>query len=333
MSHFAVAIITKGKPTDEMISKALAPYQENNMDDYPREYLEFNSLSKKYKEEYENETISKVKLPNGELVGTYNNCLYREISEKEYNDLKQKETKGLRSEGGWNQTRKYYIRDLERIRAEEVDVPIKQLYKSLSEYLVDWYDAKFDEEMQDYGYWENPNAKWDWYQIGGRYAGHIKVNFVNSDVDYGYPSLFHTKNPYESKENNIKYVDCARIKDIIIYDDDKYKKAIRFWELYIEGQEPQTKEDMELIKYEFYTKEYYLDKYKTKEKYAKLRSQFSTWAVITKDGQWHEAGTMGWFCISSATNDEELEFEENYKKFVFDNADEDDYLTLVDCHI
>lgn len=53
MSHFTVAVITDGKPTYEKISKALAPYQENNMGDCPKEYLTFHSLSKKYKEEYE----------------------------------------------------------------------------------------------------------------------------------------------------------------------------------------------------------------------------------------------------------------------------------------
>ena len=36
MSHYTVAIITKGKPTGEMIDKLMAPYQENNVGDCPK---------------------------------------------------------------------------------------------------------------------------------------------------------------------------------------------------------------------------------------------------------------------------------------------------------
>lgn len=48
------------------------------------------------------------------------------------------------------------------------------------------YDLAFDEYMRNngykkneetgaYGYWENPNAKWDWYQLGGRWTGMFKL--------------------------------------------------------------------------------------------------------------------------------------------------------------
>ncbi len=52
MSHYTVAIITKGKPTGEMIDKLMAPYQENNVGDCPKEYLKFNGGYKWVKVEY-----------------------------------------------------------------------------------------------------------------------------------------------------------------------------------------------------------------------------------------------------------------------------------------
>ena len=334
MSHFTVAVITKGKPAIEEIELALAPYQENNMGDCPREYMKFHSYSEEYKDEYENGTTERAKMPSGRLVYTWSSELNREISKEEYEKLKAENVKGLGMTRGFNEPERYYIRDLEYVGAEIVTIPYKKLYKTFNEYLEEEQNAKFDEEMQDYGYWENPNAKWDWYQIGGRYAGRIRTNANNEDVGYGEKSLFYgSKNPYESENENIKCVDSARVKDIIVNDPNEYKRKLRFWELYVEGQEPQNEEEKDMIKWVFYKKEYFINKYGTKERYAELESTFTTWAVITKDGQWHEAGTMGWFACSSATIDEEVAFQENYKKFVFDNAEEDDYMTLVDCHI
>ena len=36
-------------------------------------------------------------------------------------------------------------------------------------------DADIDDETGKRGYWENPNAKWDWYRIGGRASGLLKL--------------------------------------------------------------------------------------------------------------------------------------------------------------
>ena len=310
MSHFTVAIITKGKPTREEIDKVLAPYQENNMGDCPREYMEWNSVTKEYKEEYENDTVEKVRMPDGRLLNTWDD-----------------EFRVAGSIGIGSNTHKVP----EDLPVEEI--PYKELYSTFDEYMSDWCGYEFDEEMQDYGYWENPNAKWDWYQIGGRWAGMLETSIENKDVGIGEKSWYWgDKNPYEIK-GNIQQVDAARVKDIITNNPEKYQKKIRFWELYIEKQRPQNDEEKDMIEREMYNEQYYINKYGTKERYAELESTFYTWAVITKDGEWHEPGTMGWFACSSASADEEVAFIENYKKVVFDNAEDDDYMTIVDCHI
>ena len=84
MSHFSVAIITEGKPTEGRIAKALAPYQENNEGDCPKEYVEFYSTTQERKEEYETSTIHRVKLANGTLVSPYDSILYDEVTKEEY---------------------------------------------------------------------------------------------------------------------------------------------------------------------------------------------------------------------------------------------------------
>ncbi len=77
----------------------------------------------------------------------------------------------------------------------------------------------------------NPNSKWDWYSIGGRFSDIVPL-----------------------KEGG--YANEASMCDVDIDHRDKkeYKNAIRFWQLYVEGQEPVTEEDKELLKFVWYKK-------------------------------------------------------------------------------
>lgn len=268
MSHFTVSVITEGMPTKEKIKKALAPFQENNMGDCPKEYMEFNSVTQECKNEYAN-----------------------------------------------------------------VNEATKIKYPTLKEYIEEYCGYTYDAEKKDFGYWKNPNAKWDWYQVGGRWAGKLTVAYDCINCDVGEKSWgFGNEDPYAAI-GRYKKVDVARIKDLIFLDcHAKYIEAKRFWELKIEGQEPRNDKDRELLK-DFYRPEYYINTYKDKETYAECERTFHTYAVIDKDGHWSAKGEMGWFGCSCSEENQEVDFIKNYKKNVFDNAGDDDYITIVDCHI
>lgn len=322
MSHFTVAVITKGKPTGEMIEKALAPYQENNMGDCPKQYLVFNSTREKNVRYYNEWTRTMYRDKYG--------ILYRydeKVFEKPINAYEREKYNNWHSRGN-----DYFIYDYTGY--EKVEIPFNVIWKTVDEFLKEYCADEWDEEVHDYGYWENPNAKWDWYQIGGRYAGCIKVN-KKTAVDYGFGEKswgWGNENPY-TEDGDIISVDSARVKDIIQRETYNVERLKRRWELVVEGQQPKNEEEEKTVRFEMYKPEYYLDTYGTKEKYIDVEGQFTTYAVLTKDGKWHESGKMGWFAISSATADEQLKFKEGYKQFVFDNAEDDDYMTLVDCHI
>jgi hypothetical protein len=56
------------------------------------------------------------------------------------------------------------------------EIPFKSKYPSFEDYMEEYCGYKErDPEMNRYGRWENPNAKWDWYEIGGRWAGHFLI--------------------------------------------------------------------------------------------------------------------------------------------------------------
>lgn len=61
--------------------------------------------------------------------------------------------------------------------------------------------------------------------------------------------------------------------------------------------------------------------------------KFSTYAILTPDGEWHEPGPMGWWGIPNATNDEIVDFKDNYYEKFIKSANPDWNLTIVDCHI
>lgn len=165
----------------------------------------------------------------------------------------------------------------------------------------------FDEFSDDYcGYGNdeegnalstyNPNSKWDWYVIGGRWDGLIKTR--------------------ESQE-----VNHAKIKDIV------FKKEFDELEL----QSTKKKYNKLITDGEFYKPEYYQRRFPTLESYLESFN-FSTYAVLDKDGKWLESGKMGWFGISSATPEEQIGFAESYMDII-NSQDEDDWLVIVDCHI
>lgn len=332
MSHFTVAVITKGMPYGDAIEKALAPYQENNMGDCPKEFLEFHSMSAEYKDEYETGTTKRVRTKDGNLLHPWDSSLFVEVTEEEYEKAK---AEGRRTSFTSIPHKKWSAQvRFESIGAELVNLPWKEVYATFEEYLESWHDATKDEEVDDYGYWENPNAKWDWWQIGGRWAGRLTVPIECENCMIGEKSWgWGNENPY-TETALYRKVDTARIKDLVFVDFDKeYEKAKRFWELHVEGQIPQTEEETEMIKWAFFKPSYYENKYDNKETYAECEATFHTYAVIGKDGKWIAKGEMGWWGVSMSDKNEEVEYIRKYKENVFDNADEDDYITIVDCHI
>ena len=181
----------------------------------------------------------------------------------------------------------------------------------------------------------NPDSKWDWYEIGGRYAGQI---VVKDGVEIEVPN-FSWGWREEDKEKVISEgykTDSAYVKDIdfakMHRTEEDYKNALRYWELIVEGAKPKNKKEEEQVKWNWYKPEYYTERYKDKETYAKCNSSFSMWAVV-KDGVWYEKGQMGWWAMSDETHDEAVDWEMNFHDRFIKDLPEDTLITVVDCHI
>lgn len=215
----------------------------------------------------------------------------REYYQARYEDCLKKEAEIMEDD-------KDYLPNLKRITQMTDD----ELYNFERER----YDSEcFDKEGNLISTY-NPKSKYDWYEIGGRWHNLLELK-------------------EKDKNGNSIKVNQAKIKDVNFESNlEAYNDAIAFWENYVEGKDPAS------VGFVLYQPEYYLNKYKTKESFAKSSSTFTTFAVITPDGEWHEEGEMMMFGISINEDDE---WNANYKERFLDCSDEDFMITIIDCHI
>lgn len=159
---------------------------------------------------------------------------------------------------------------------------------------IGWYEA---ESLTPEGglYSErNPQSKWDWYQIGGRWAGywyvHEKAEATEEMTEAAWANRAFPLGPTDQEYVNERtsrpgrWVDVARKYDIDFTASDS------------EG-----------------------------------RGTIATYAFLDSDGKWHEKGEMGWFGIGNGEKQQEA-WNAEYATLITAESD-NAWLVLVDAHI
>lgn len=279
MSHYAVAVITDNKTS---VDTLLAPYDEN-IDVAPY--------------------ICKTK---NQIIEEGRKCIINLRKDmKDYADNPDEYLKNYRA----------YWLESEFVNPPKLSQPAKDTIaceKMTDEEIYQkciYEDTDYDSEGNELSTY-NPNSKWDWYEIGGRWSNGIKkTDGSNCDSCY--------------------------VADMLIgRNEDTYKKAIRFWEVVVEEKPLKDGEDISNFK-SWYKKEYYMERYLSKEIYAdSVSKENNFYAIVTPDGVWHEPGRMGWFGTSLAEYEDERKWDTNYfKDYIEPYLDHDHTITIVDCHI
>lgn len=292
MSHFCVLVI------GEDVDGQLAPYQENNMGDCPKEYLKFNDLTTELKEEYENDKVRRLRGPRGGLHSPY---------DKEFKNPKYSSFSRTAEEKEWLVPEGY----------TEVEVPLKEVF-TFKQFAEGYHGYKKDPKSGRYGYWENPNRKWDWHTIGGRYMGRLKLKEGASGIT-GKPGAFDNK-------AEPGFVDQARVVDL----DMEGMKAKRvsdrtaYWAEYINDLAKGENRAWAMMRYG-------IEEGQTREDYINGDGEALSAFAIVKDGKWYERGKMGWWgCVS---DEKERDAWRGELKGLLGDLEPDELLTVVDCHI
>lgn len=202
----------------------------------------------------------------------------------------------------------------------------------------------------------NPNAKWDWYQLGGRWTGHFKVKDATA-ARLGEAGLMTlpAKRGYADRtlKGNI---------DFNFMRDEAGKNAGELYDrlhAIVRGREIPSWEsvrekhpnNIDAARKEYREHPVIADINSDKEfnemflwgdepsRFAESRADFvqkarnkavTTYAFIYQ-GEWHGKGDMGWFGLSSNEKDEDV-WEQEYNKLI-DSLPDDTLLSVYDCHI
>ena len=327
MSHFTVLVI--GENPEEQ----LRPYQENNMGDCPREYMEFFDVEEENREEYQTRKLEAVRLSDGALHSRYEDMFYKVTDESK----------------PWD--KEFVLPE----NCELVEVPASVLYPTYQEYLEEWHGYRKDEETGKYGYWENPNAKWDWYQLGGRWTGFFRLKegafgergeaglmtpvardgWVDAaykrDIDFegmANDAVEQANESYDRFEEAVAGVEPFRttwedFRDRYSDIDDARKD---YWQI------PFIKATKELCIMSDPVLKFKVLEDNPRQAYVNeaRAGAFATFAVIL-DGKWYERGEMGWWGIVTDEKERE-EWLAQLSKLIID-APEDTLFSVFDCHI
>ena len=242
-----------------------------------------------------------------------------------------------------------------------LDLPFDELYKLKGE---DW-DGNVLVQHED-GSWHeyttyNPKSKWDWYQLGGRWSGYLKLKEGTNGTN-GERSWANENEPV--KEG---YADSARKMDIDIEGmkneagdeaGKKWDKANELlkdlpvnesWETVrrrytkddtdftdmvvaraVYAEQPRVKAMSNSDEFGFFASPD--DFNMSREQYVEnaRNRAISTFAVV-KDGVWYEKGEMGWWGMTSNEKDQD-EWNKQLSSLL-DSVPDETIVSIYDCHI
>lgn len=288
MSHYMVMVI-KRKGSYKGVDELLAPYDEN---------LEVPQYVRKTKPELIKsmaalvERVKRSAALNAELGG----------NEDAYNE--KVDALESRDYVSWRYLGCEEAKRLEKVDPADEDAVFEEVKRE--------YEGSLNVDG-DYVSTYNPNSKWDWYEIGGRFCGEL---------------IPKKRGHYHVDEAKAGEIDWNAMFTI---DPEEEKERSEFWDEYVMGGIPE-KEYFEKRHFVLYKREYFLERYKTKEEYIRQSGLWTPYAVLDDKG-WHAAGDMGWFGCSSETDEEANNWADGFRKRFVDTLDPEDEVTIVDCHI
>lgn len=392
MSHFAVMVLGQN------VEQQLAPYHEFECTGRVDEYVQSIDKLEEARADYEECTRNMLRGPEGELVSPYDDQFYRDPTEEEaekigpvggfghcngicYSSKDWGDGKGRRAKvqyvpEGW----------------ERVEVHVKE-FQSLLQYILDdhcgefpvlkegdepdlheehkwgWVRVNADNEVIEYIDRTNPNKKWDWWVVGGRWSNTLKLKDTREGLkvvrDESLPAGMQVGlevGPVH-RDGDL-YVDQALKRDIDmegmrneagIEAAAKWDKAAEAkiaagfaadttwdaWPVVLERHP----DNVQAARNEYHAQgamkavQEALDLWSGTDKYLTPRDEFIQQArdsamvyyALVKEGQWNAKGEMGWFGMS----DDSMTQAEWNRKFneLLDELPDDTLITIVDCHI
>lgn len=153
----------------------------------------------------------------------------------------------------------------------------------------------------------NPDSKWDWYTIGGRFENTIRTR-------------------------DGRMVTSCPVSDIAPdADPDKLAQARRRYGI-ITGEIPPVSEKEKRLAEDRIAR-FEMCFYQDADDFAYQACANGAYAVVLPNGVWQEPGKMGWWGVSSASKDARREWNHSFADQFIRNMPSNRIVTVVDCHI
>lgn len=343
MSHFSVMVRVSGRVKAEWLERAvgklLDPYCEHTDKDRLKKYFVFMDEEDDHLNSYNTESTEMIRLDDGALVMPWD--------------------ERFRVKPGGIGTHTHNPPE----HLERVQVPFRERFSSFMEYMKEWHgNDERDEEMKRFGYWDNPQGKWDYYRIGGRWRGTLKVldpSFDNKLGEVGYEWKYEKKTPGDQFN-----VDVCRIRNLnhIGINEESRKRTDEFFaemDAMFSGKKfgfdegPRStmlalgvldcKNKDELTGGEYWKEVWQHDpnrfdviakKPMVSELEPMMLSHLNPirpWAYVDVNG-WFEKGKMGWFGCGSDTPNSNVKHAQTFEKWLSD-GNKNDWIVMTDCHV
>lgn len=348
MSHFSTLVVTKEKPTLELLAVVLQPWHEFECTGADDQYVQNVDKLPELLEKFETaNAVLVIEFPDGTHLYAFNEQGNYIDALKPYYDSNDRK---LNLPEGYK---------------EHSDLPAKQ-FMSFAQYANSEYGFSILEgtgepdlkEKHKYGWIRvvdgqvtevfdrtNPNKKWDWWTVGGRYKDRLMDNFPRkldscqvSELDLAGMK----KTAEDGRRKQLFDIVLNSGLDLIQIEEALSKQkflADMAWETLPEPR-PRGGAYAEWLKMNGWNEFaavrncsgsfYYPDVQfgQTLEEWVTSAIALSCWAFVI-DGTWNEKGEMGWFGVSHGDKDD---WDQTVQGMLA-TLQPTDYITVVDCHI
>jgi len=203
----------------------------------------------------------------------------------------------------------------------------------------DWDGTEPDTSL-NFGRRTNPNAKWDWWTIGGRFNNFRGIKSCTKVKSVKWATIRQNQRDNELQRYNTYHAALEQHAGTIISDSikDSYDNLITKsdkWQQVFPTVSAYAVHHAAIKETDMFTYGYSIDDIaelqQDREQFATNLDDTPVWAFIDADGKWQEKGDMGWFGMS-ITNESHAGYPERFWNWV-EKLNPIDMVYVIDCHI
>lgn len=373
MSHASCLVVTDFEPDENTLAPILQPWHEFECTGIDDQYVQEIDVTEETRKDYATHTKMMVRLTSGEMVYAYSDRFFRDPTPEEAKRIGPIAGTGFAGgvsftskdwgDGRGYRTKTHYIPE----GAEEIQVPVADL-ESFADWACGWCgykqlptsDTTDLSKAHKYGFVQvdhkgrvtriirrtNPNKKWDWWQIGGRFSGLLRTTArhaepcntaMRADLD-----LFAMKAARSAERVGWVRKCCARAKR------SQNEMSLALWvangahEAWLALPEPKprgveyhdwlaARGPNEALLADFSRANFSLPELAPGETLSNWLANppaLETWAMVL-NGEWHEGARLLMF---GARDGDRADWPQRFAE-LFDQIRSDQWLTVIDYHI